>query len=124
MSRFRYVRGHSVEQLFRAMDRLLGRVNDRRITTTYTATEDDDTILGAASGGAFTITLPTVDEALRGKLFTIVKTDNSVNAITVQGTGGQTIDGSASASVSAQYSPKRLRAVQLSSTPTYGYLSA
>lgn len=124
MSRWRYRPVTPHEQLFRALDRLYERANDRIVSAAYVASEDDDVLLPDTTGAAFAITLPKVDEDLRGKLFTIVKTNAGANNVTVQGTGGQTIDGAASVVFNTQFTPKRYRAVKLTAAPTYGYLSA
>ncbi len=61
-------------------------------TANYTTTATDGLILCDASGGAFTITL--VNAGLfSGRKQEIKKVDSSVNAVTVAGGGGQTIDG-------------------------------
>ena len=124
MSRFRYNEGAPIAKNFRALDRLLGRTVDRIVTTTYTADgDDDDTLLADTTGAAFTITLPEAG-SVRGKLFTIIKTNAGANNVTVACTGGQTIDGAATVVFNAQFTPKRYRAVLLTTAPTYGYLSA
>jgi len=71
-------------------------------TTTYTATIADNTILGNASAGAFSITLPTSVGA-NGRLYTIKKVDSSANAVTVATTLSQTIDGQTTKPLSIQY---------------------
>lgn len=63
-------------------------------TTTYTILTSDDLILGDTSGGAFTLTLPTA-VGNTGKQFKIKYTDSGfANALTVDGDGTETIDGS------------------------------
>jgi hypothetical protein len=64
---------------------------DRTLTTAYTITDDDYAIWGNASGGAFSVTLPTA-VGRRGKVFVIKKIDASVNAVTIDGDGSETID--------------------------------
>jgi hypothetical protein len=59
-----------------------------------------------ASGGVITITLPSASSVGNGFFFSIMKTDASANTITINTTGGQTINGSASQSLSSQYSAK------------------
>ena len=76
-------------------------------TTTYTITEEDEFITADASGGAFTITLPTVS-GHTGKVFHVKKTDSSANAVTVDGNGAETIDGSTTAVIRKQYDALRL----------------
>jgi ribosomal protein S4E len=68
----------------------------------YTAVAADETILGNASAGAITITLPTSVGA-SGKVYTIKKVDSSANAVTVGTTTSQTIDGVTTYSLANQY---------------------
>ena len=66
----------------------------------YTVTASDDIILANASSSTITITLPNAASSTR--TFMIKKTDTSSNAVVVN-TGGGTIDGSSSASMSRPY---------------------
>ncbi len=61
----------------------------------YTITIGDynKTILANAAGGAFTLTLPPAASAGEGFPIFIKKTDNSANAVTIDGNGAETIDG-------------------------------
>jgi len=61
-------------------------------TGNYTATVYDQTVLGNATSGAITITLPAVAN-VTGMVYIIKKTDASANAVTVATTGAETIDG-------------------------------
>lgn len=71
------------------------------VTTTYTILASDETILADASGGAFTVTLPTA-VGITGKRYSIKKTDSSTNAVTVDGDGAETIDGDANFELALQ----------------------
>jgi len=71
-------------------------------TANYTATDTDYTILGNATGGAITITLPKA-ATVNGKVYVIKKVDASGNAVTIDGDGAETIDGSATQALSSQY---------------------
>lgn len=71
-------------------------------TSAYTATDSDEMIRANASGGAFTVTLPTA-ASRAGKRFTIKKTDSSANVVTVGTTSSQTIDGATTYSLATQY---------------------
>lgn len=62
----------------------------RSVTTTATATVDDDVILADASGGAFTVTLPSA-VGIEGKPLTVRRTSPGANLVTVTTTGSQTI---------------------------------
>lgn len=70
-------------------------------TGAYTTTADDYTILCDASGGSFTITLIALASHLEG-MYHIKKIDSSGNFITVDGNGGETIDGAATAVLTVQ----------------------
>lgn len=70
----------------------------RNISLNYTAV-DADALLVDATSGAITITLP--EAALAARVI-VKKTDSSVNAITVATPGSETIDGSASLTISSQ----------------------
>jgi hypothetical protein len=71
-------------------------------TGAYTATDSDTVILCDASGGAFTITLPTA-VGRAGKVFYIKKTDSSANGVTVDGDGTETIDSATTQVIATQY---------------------
>ena len=76
-------------------------------TGDYTATVFDDVILVDATNGAVTITLPKASNASK-KVLIIKKTDSSANAVTIDGDGSETIDGSATVSLSNQYDVKTI----------------
>lgn len=86
-----------------------GSVDEK--TSAYTVTVGDGTKLLAvdASGGAVTITLPAAETAGDGFEITVKKTDSSANAVTVDGNGSETIDGSATLVLSYQYDSIKLR---------------
>ena len=71
-------------------------------TANYTALQSDDVILGDATSGAITITLPTA-VGFSGKVFNIKKTDSSINSVTIATTSSQTIDGALTAPLISQY---------------------
>lgn len=62
----------------------------------------DNTLLGDATGGAFTMNLPSAIE-MAGRTFTIKKIDSSINAVTVDGDGSETIDGATTYALVTQY---------------------
>lgn len=70
-------------------------------TTTYTAASEY-TILCDATGGPFDIDLPAA-AASTNKIYVIKKIDSSTNAVTVDGDGGETIDGAATQALAVQY---------------------
>jgi hypothetical protein len=59
-------------------------------TANYTATASDSTIQGDATGGAFTVTLPSA-VGISGRIYVVKKVDGSANAVLVASAGG-TID--------------------------------
>lgn len=68
-------------------------------SSAYTLTETDSTILAT---GTTTITLPSAS-SITGRMYTVKKTDSAGTSITVATTSSQTIDGSTTYTLSAQY---------------------
>lgn len=66
----------------------------------YTATYDDDVILANAASGGITITLPSAVNAIYPLV--VKKIDATANVVTIAASGGQTIDGSATITISVQ----------------------
>jgi hypothetical protein len=73
----------------------------RNITADATA-GDGGLILADATGGAITVTLPAVADAGEGAAYLVKKTDASGNAVTIDGSGAETIDGGATVALAAQ----------------------
>ncbi len=75
-------------------------------TTTYPVVAADDraVILCNATSGAFTVTLPLLSAVNDGFTVWIIKIDSSANAVTVDGNGAETLNGSATKDLSLQYS--------------------
>lgn len=71
-------------------------------TSAYTVTTADNqsTILCGATSAAFTVTLPAAATAGDGFVVTIKKTDPSTNAVTIEGSGSELIDGASTFTVS------------------------
>lgn len=85
------------------LDPLCGPCQQQKaVTTTYGVAAIDQTILCNGTGGAFTATLPTA-VGKQGKRYTIKRTNSGSNAVTVGTTSSQTIDGSTTYSLSAQW---------------------
>jgi len=72
------------------------------ITSDYTVAAGDFLLPVDASSAAVTITLPLAAQSL-GRTLIVKKTDSSGNAVTLDGNGSETIDGSTTAVVSVQY---------------------
>lgn len=68
----------------------------------YTASSTDFLIVCDCTSGAITVNLPASNESL-GRMINIKKIDSSANAVTVDGSGAETIDDSATLSISTQY---------------------
>lgn len=72
-------------------------------TATYAILASDEFIPVSASGGAFTVTLPTAVGAT-GKVYTIKRTDQTLaNLVTIATTSSQTIDGVTTTNLATQY---------------------
>lgn len=71
-------------------------------TASYTATAADSTILGDATIGAITISLPTA-VGIAGRKYTVKKIDSSANAVILDPAGTETIDGVATLSLTTQW---------------------
>lgn len=74
----------------------------RTVTTTATAGQFDYTVLGNATGGAFTITLPAA-ASNPNRILAFKKIDSSANAVTVKGNAAELIDAANTNVLSAQY---------------------
>lgn len=64
------------------------------VSSTFIIPDNIRLVKGDVSGGVFTATLPDVTMLEEGQQFKIVKVDSSVNGITLDGFGSQTINGS------------------------------
>lgn len=78
-------------------------MNVRTITMTDTATPLDDIILVDASGGPVTVNLPAA-ATLKGKPYQIKKIDSSLNPVTIDPNGAETIDGLVTVGIAFQNS--------------------
>lgn len=94
---------------------------DRIVAASVTATDADEVLLVSATGAARTITWPDA-KPIRGRRMTVVKTDGSVNPVTVQGTSGQTISGAASVSLALQWDRVTAQAALTTEPATYGWV--
>ncbi len=71
-------------------------------TSNYTIVGADNVIICDASGGAFTVTLPTA-VGRGGKVYNIKKIDSTSNIVRVSGDGTETIDDGTTADLTVQY---------------------
>ena len=74
----------------------------RTITVSEPLALDDYTILANAVAGAVTVALPPASQA-RGRTYHIKKIDATANAVTLDGSGSETIDGAATKSTTTQW---------------------
>lgn len=103
-------------QMYQALLRIENQINKgadgylfpvQAVTTTYQASTNDCLITGDATGAAFTVTLPLAADA-KEKLLIIKKIDASGNAVTVDGSASETIDGAATYALSSQWASVKL----------------
>ena len=71
------------------------------VTTTHSILTTDTYVLANATGGGFTVTLPTA-VGVSGKMYEIKKIDSSSNIVTVATTSSQTIDGDTTMTIGDQ----------------------
>jgi len=72
-------------------------------TTPVTMATTDEVILADATSAAVTVNLQAAATAGAGRRLTVVKTDSSGNAVTLDGSGSETINGSTTLALAAQY---------------------
>jgi hypothetical protein len=98
----------SIFKAFYKLEQWINRASDgylfntRKITASTTLVLSDSIVLVDATAGAVTVTLPPALNA-EDKRYTIKKIDASGNAVTIDGNGAETIDGSATKSLATQY---------------------
>lgn len=78
-------------------------VSSKSANYTVLSTDRGGIILVDASSGAVTITLLPVADAASGFSLTVIKTDSSSNAVTVDGNLSETINGQTTLTLGAQY---------------------
>ena len=71
-------------------------------TTTYTLNANDSVILADATGGAFSLNLPTA-VGISGTVYDIKRTNSGANNVTIDASGAQTIDGALTYVLTVQY---------------------
>lgn len=72
----------------------------RAVTATTTLTNNDYVVLCDPSGGAITVNLPAVASVQPGRAYKIRST-GTTNAVTIDGSGSETIDGSTTKSLAS-----------------------
>lgn len=71
-------------------------------TASYTLVSSDSVVICNATGGAFTVTLPTA-AGIAGRQYFVKRVNGGINAVTVAAATGETIDGANSTSLLTQY---------------------
>ena len=71
-------------------------------TGAYTLLASDQNVLGDATSGAFTLTLPAA-ASNSGQVYYITKIDSSTNVVTIDANGSETIDGELTLELGGQY---------------------
>jgi hypothetical protein len=90
-----------------SFDTLMKKTIETIATTPYSQTENDEVLLVNATSGPITVNLlPAVNRS--GKQITIIKTDASVNAVTIDPNASETINGAATNSLASQYDKVKL----------------
>ena len=80
----------------------------RRVSSSQNLTYDDDIILLDSTSGTLSIAIPL---ARGGKRLTLIRTSGA-NNVTLSRSGTDTINGATSLTISSNYSPVRLKALQ------------
>ncbi|MGH8895493.1 MAG: hypothetical protein ACRDZ4_00375, partial [Egibacteraceae bacterium] len=75
---------------------------NRAVAASGAITAIDDILLGTGGAGGITLTLPTAASMFR-RVLTVVKVDAAAGAVTVDGSGAETIDGALSVLIASQY---------------------
>jgi hypothetical protein len=83
---------------------LYSAVQDKNANYTVVAADAGDLFRVTTTGGAVTITLPLISSVTDGFKVAIVKWTGDTNAVTIQRSGGDTINGATSQSIGSQYS--------------------
>lgn len=86
-------------RIFQQFKQLTAIVN---VTTTYTVADNVFYVRADATAGAFTVTLPAASSN-EGRMLAVCKIDAGGNAVTVAASGSDTIQGSATISLAAQW---------------------
>ena len=92
----------AIREVKRALQYAFTVLNITNADSPYTALTTSSIIFANATDGAITVNLPTA-VGISGRRYIIKKTDSSANAVTVDGNGSQTIDGSTTKILLNQY---------------------
>lgn len=85
-------------------------IQGRVIAASTTMLMSDEVLLVNATGGAVTVTLLPLAQVGEGFLLGVVKTDASANAVTIDGSGAETIIGAATLATTTRWTSYTLYA--------------
>jgi hypothetical protein len=80
----------------------IGFCYGRAVATSQALTGDDRIIAATGGAGGITLTLPAV-ASMQYKTFTVVKVDAGAGAVTLDGSGAETINGATTYALAAQW---------------------
>jgi hypothetical protein len=90
-----------IQRLTVGQEVMVGESNVRFTVVSTTATESDGILVCDATAGNIIVSLPTA--TLVGKRLVVVKSDNSVNTVSVTAFGNDMIEGGASKTLTSQF---------------------
>lgn len=92
----------SIEDWLRRVLARTSSISSAAITASTALTGDDATVLVNAAAGAVTLALPAA-ASVTGQIYTAKKVDSSGNAVVLDPSGAETIDGAATKSITTQW---------------------
>jgi hypothetical protein len=95
-------RAISPQDLRDAVISAVGYQYGRAVSTSQALTGDDRVIAATGGAGGITLTLPAV-ASMQYKTFTVVKVDSGAGAVTLDGSGAETINGAATYALATQW---------------------
>lgn len=109
------------EIAYKADECVAKNINDsiRYTATNLILTEDDSTIIVDATLGNLTISLPSITSIKVGHVYNIKKIDATVNTVTINPSGVQTIDGALTYVITVQY--QSITCISLLGVPASGW---
>lgn len=96
------ISGTPVTKKISRINLMKGVIEPTAKTANYTVTANDEMILGNATGGTITFSLPAIT-GTQGKRYYFKKVDNSANAVIVDPDASETIDGVSNYQLTNQY---------------------
>lgn len=88
------------------------KANAKTVSAAYVMTRTDHTLLANATAASFTITLLPAGTNKTNQIIAVQKTDTTAYTVTIDGSGSETIDGTATITLSSPYETVYLQAGQ------------